>query len=153
MASLGGFNAQEVEPSTGFDPIPVGDYLAIISNSEEKTTKAGDGSYVKLEFTIIEGKYEGRKLWENLNLENPSQEAVKIARATLSSICRALSILRPVQDSIELHDQPLVIKVGVEKRKDTGEMQNRIKSYKSRSDGLSAPTAAAAAGSKKPWEK
>lgn len=154
MASLGGFNAQEVEPSTGFDPIPVGDYLAIISNSEEKTTKAGDGSYVKLEFTIIEGKYEGRKLWENLNLQNKSDEAVKIARATLSAICRALSILRPVADSIELHDQPLVIKVGLEKRKDTGDMQNRIKAYKSRSEGVSAPPAAGVAASgKRPWEK
>lgn len=153
MASLGGFNAQEVEPSTGFDPIPVGDYVAIISNSEEKTTKAGDGSYVKLEFTILEGKYEGRKLWENLNLNNRSEEVVKIARATLSSICRALSILRPVQDSIELHDQPLIIKVGVEKRKDTGEMQNRIKAYKPRSDGIATPPAAGPAAGKKPWEK
>lgn len=153
MASLGGFNAQEVEPSTGFDPIPVGDYVAIISNSEEKTTRAGDGSYVKLEFTILEGKYEGRKLWENLNLNNRSEEAVKIARATLSSICRALSILRPVQDSIELHDQPLIIKVGVEKRKDTGETQNRIKAYKPRSEGIATPPPAGAAAGKKPWEK
>jgi hypothetical protein len=149
MASLKGFNAREVEPNTGFDPIPPGDYIAAIIDSEEKDTQAGTGTYHKLEFQILEGQYANRKLWVNLNLNNPSEEAVKIARGELSAICRAVNVLTP-NDTVELHNLPMSIKVGVEKRKDTGEMQNRIKGYKPKG---SAITPAPASGGSAPWQK
>ena len=49
------FNANEVEPSTGYDPIPAGKYQAVITESEMKPTKTGNGQYLQLEFEIIEG--------------------------------------------------------------------------------------------------
>ena len=82
MATLN-FNANEVEPSTGFDAIPAGKYQAVITDSEEKRNKAGTGTYLQLEFEVIEGDYKNRKLWTRLNLNNPNAEAVRIARATL----------------------------------------------------------------------
>ena len=46
MANLNGFNANEVEPNSSFEPIPAGKYLAAITASETKPTKSGNGSYL-----------------------------------------------------------------------------------------------------------
>lgn len=130
------------EENTGFEPIPAGEYKAIIVASEVKTTSAGDGEYLKLELQIVEGKFENRKLWDNLNLKNPNDLAVKIARGTLTSICKAIGKSH-VEESEELHNKPLFIKVAIEKRRDTGEDQNKIKGYKAvngNGNGHSAPT-------------
>ncbi len=131
MADLRGFNANSVEPSDSFDPIPAGEYLCVITASEEKPTKAGTGSYLELEFEVIDGPYKGRKLWDRLNLNNPSEVAVKIARATLSALCRAIGVMEP-RDSCEMHDLPLLVKVRIEKRSDNDEQSNVIKGYRSR---------------------
>jgi len=128
MVSLGNFNANEVEPNTDFDPIPAGKYLAIISDSEMKPTKSGNGSYLELSFQIIEGEHQNRLLWARLNLDNPNQTAVQIARSELSSICRAVGLMTP-RDSAELHNLPMVINVKCKKRDDTGEITNEIKGY------------------------
>ena len=45
MANLGNFNAHEVEPSSTFDPLPAGKYLAAVTATEMKATKDGKGSY------------------------------------------------------------------------------------------------------------
>ena len=129
MGNLGGFDATQVEPATGFDPLPAADYTAVIAESGFQETKAGDGQYLKLTFEIIDGQYKGRKIWTNLNLNNPNAKAVEIAKGQLSAICRAVGVLQP-QDSGELHDRPLIIRVKCKKRPDTGDIQNEISSYK-----------------------
>ncbi len=165
MADLRGFNAHTVEPNESFDPIPAGEYLCVIVNSEDKATKSGNGSYLELEFEVIDGPFKGRKVWDRLNLDNPNELAVKIARATLSAICRAIGVMEP-KDSCELHDYPLLVKVRQEKRADTDEPSNVIKGYRSRNAGQSSaaapvptpkpretatPTQAAAGGP--PWRR
>lgn len=131
MADLNGFDANQVEPSTGFDPVPAGKYLAVITNSEMKSNKAGTGQYLELTFEIQEGEHQNRLLWARLNLDNPNATAVQIARAELSAICRAVGVMSP-SDSAELHDLPLVINVRCKKREDTGEINNEIKGYAAR---------------------
>lgn len=159
MADLRGFNAHSVEPNESFDPIPAGEYLCIITSSEEKPTKSGNGSYLELEFEVIDGPFKGRKLCDRLNLANPSELAVKIARATLSAICRAVGVMEP-KDSCELHDLPLFVKVRLEKRADTDESSNVIKGYRGRNAAqpVSAPAAASAPSSPPttsvpPWKR
>ena len=44
MANLTGFNANNVEPMSEFDPVPAGKYAAIITGSEMKETRRGNGS-------------------------------------------------------------------------------------------------------------
>lgn len=141
---LRGFDADQVEPNDSFDPLPAGEYLCVITHSEEKPTKSGNGSYLELQFEVIDGPHQGRKLWDRLNLNNPSDVAVKIAQATLSAICRAVGVERP-QDSCELHDLPLLVKVRVEKRADTDEPSNVIKGYKARQRQAAAPSRTPAA--------
>lgn len=158
MANLD-FNANDVEPSNDYEPIPAGKYLAVITDSEMKPTKSGTGNYLQLAFQIIEGEYENRMLWVRLNLDNPNATAVQIARRELSAICRAIEVLTP-GDSTDLHDLPVVIHVRVKRRNDTGELQNEIKGYSSKDVSKSespkpsnAGNASATADSKPPWKR
>ena len=128
MANLNGFNAANVEPAIDFDPIPAGKYLAVITASEMKPTKTGNGTFLELSFQVLEGQYKNRMLWSRLNLDNPNAQAVQIAQAELSAICRAVGVITP-KDSIELHNLPLLVTVKVKKREDTGDLVNEIKAY------------------------
>ena len=128
MANLNGFNANDVEPNTAFEPIPAGKYLAAITASETKRNKANNGSYLELTLSILEGDFKGRVLWTRLNLDNPNATAVKIARGDLSAICRAVNVMQP-KDSTDLHNLPLVVKVKLKKRADNDELTNEIKGF------------------------
>jgi len=155
MANLNGFNAHEVDPNVGFDPIPAGKHACVIVNTEMKPTKAGDGQYLQVELEVIDGPHKGRKLWDRLTLRHPNEMTVKIARGTLSAICRAVGVMAP-KDSVELHNLPLVASVGLKKREDTGEMTNVIKGYAKRGASESpgaVQTSAAANGSTPPWKR
>ena len=108
-----------------------------------KETRAGTGRYLQLEFEITDGEYAGRKLWSRLNIENQNAEAVRLARADLSAICRAVNVLTP-SDSIDLHNLPLVIKVHCRKDKNTGEITNDIRGYESKANYKPEPKQAPA---------
>ena len=158
MADLNGFDANNVEPTSNFDPLPAGKYVAAIVESETKPTKNGRGSYLQLTFQVLDGPHKARMLWARLNLENPNAVAVQIARAELSAICRAVGVMAP-KDSVELHNLPLQITVKCKKREDTGEITNEIKGYAKK--GASSDTAkaatpqqtTAAGGTTPPWKR
>ena len=155
------FDSTVIEPTGKFTPIPVNDYLAVITDSEMKDTKKGDGKYLLLTYEVVDGEFKGRKIFETLNLINSNQTAVEIAQRALSAVCRATGVLHP-KDSSELHGKPLVISVGIRAGSNGFEDKNVIRGY-SRVDGkelkdvtdASAPVkgAAAPAKSKKPWQK
>jgi hypothetical protein len=147
---MNGFDANTVEPTTEFDPVPAGKYLAVITASEMKATKAGKGSFLEIQFQIIEGEYANRNVWARLNLDNPNATAVQIARGQLSAICRAVGVMTP-KDSCELHNLPLVIDVKCKKREDTGEMTNEVKGF-SKKEAPAAPARPASA-STPPWAR
>jgi len=150
MADLHGFDANQVEPNAGFDPIPAGKYPAVITESEMKANKAGTGSYLQLTFQIIDGPFNNRLLWGRLNFDNPNATAVKIARGELSAVCRAVGVLAP-NDSTELHNLPLVIHVRCKKRADTGEIANEVRGFSKK--GQPAAPAAAASNTTPPWKR
>ena len=153
MADLRGFDAKEVDPASDFDPVPAGKYVAAIIASEMKPTKAGTGQFLELTFQVLEGDYKNRLLWTRLNLDNPNATAVQIARAELSAICRAIGVMAP-NDSVELHDLPLVINVRCKRRDDTGDITNEIKGY-SQKESVVAPKLepVAADRSTPPWRR
>lgn len=160
MGNIAGFNAAEVDPNVGFDLIPSGQYVAVITESELKPTSTGEGQRLALTLQICSGEYQNRKLFDNLNLHShgPNRETTeKIARGTLSSICRSVGVMTP-NDSSELHMKPMRVTVGIEVRKDNGEKQNRIRKYEAMNAGPSEAVAtqpAAAASysesTKTPW--
>ena len=152
MADLSGFDANQVEPTSDFDPVPAGKYLAVISESEMAPNKAGTGHFLKLTFQIIEGEFKNRLLWTRLNLDNPNATAVQIACAELSAVCRAVGVLAP-NDSVELHNLPLVIHVKCKKRADTGEIVNEIRGYSKKASASPANAAPAVNNSTPPWKR
>src|SRR5690606_24061507 len=152
MANLNGFDANQVEPTASFDPIPAGKYLAAITESEMKPTKNGSGSYLQLAFTILEGEFKNRVLWARLNLNNPNATAVKIARSELSAICHAVGVMQP-RDSVELHNIPLLITVKLKKREDTGELTNEIKGYEAKTASTGQPQQAPVTSNTPPWKR
>lgn len=132
MANLN-FNANDVEPSTGFEIIPAGKYKAQIVNSEMEVTKSGNGQMLKLEFDIVDGQFSGRKLWVRLNLQNPNTQAVEIARRDLSAICHAVGVMA-LNDSEQLHFKPMTITVkvrpeGNDKNGVWRDAQNEVRGY------------------------
>jgi hypothetical protein len=138
------FNAEEVEPAN-FDPLPEGKYQVVVSASEMKPTQKHDGAYLELELTVIDGAYSNRKVRARLNLANPSQAAVKIARQQLSALCRAVGVLT-INDSAELHNRPLLIYVVCKPRGDGNGLTNEVRSF----EALSAATASTPAPAAKP---
>ncbi len=152
MANLNGFNANEVEPNVGFEPLPAGDYVAAITGSQMKPTKNGAGSFLELEFTVLEGEYRDRKIWDRLCLNHPNAQAVQIARGNLSALCRAVGIMQP-GDSVELHNLPLSIKVACKKREDNGEISNEIKGYKKKGQNGAPSPSPGQADNTPPWRK
>lgn len=152
MATLNGFNANDVEPNTPFDPLPAGKYLAAITASQMKPTKNGDGSYLELEFTVLDGEHKDRKVWDRLCINHPNAMTVKIARGNLSAICRAVGVMQP-RDSVELHNIPLLITVKVKKRQDTGDLANEVKGYEPKTVATGQPQQAPVASNTPPWKR
>ncbi len=156
MASLNNFDATQVDPSVALEPIPAGRYAAVITDSEYKPTKSGAGKYLQLTLQILDGEHKGRLVWARLNLENANATTVKIARGELSAICRAVGVMQP-RDSIELHNIPLEVTIGLKKRDDNGEFTNVIKGYARKGAAQSGPTAphtvTTGAGSTPPWKR
>jgi hypothetical protein len=152
MADLRGFDANQVRPSSDLEPVPAGQYLAVITESEMRPTRAGTGHYLQLTFEILDDPHKGRKLWSRLNLDNPNATAVAIAKSELSAICRAVGVMRP-GDSTELHDLPLVIHVQCRQRPDTGRVTNEIKGYSPKAAPAAPPAGKAAAPSAPPWKR
>lgn len=140
MASIM-FNAAEVQPSS-FEAIPTGTYEAVISNSESRPMKSGNGMGFNLEFEIISGEYKGRKVFAWITFEHrTSPDAQRIGREQLSAICRAVGVTQ-LNDTAQLHNLPLLIVVALDKNDPTRNIIKGFKAVKSVGAGAAAPQAA-----------
>lgn len=160
------FNSDEVHPIGDFTPLPVGEYLVVISASERKPTSKGDGAYLQLVLDVVDKEFKGRKIFERLNLENANDTTVEIAKRTLSAICKVTGVRHPKQ-SEELHDIPFLVKVGITPAKGEYGASNKIVGWMNtmgisaeKIDGTTAPASkpkecapAATSEKKMPWEK
>lgn len=141
MAQINPFDATQVSPESQFAPVPNGDYPVVITESEVKPTKDGAGQYLQLTLEVIDGHYKGRKIWDRLNLWNKNSTAVEIAQRALSQICHAIGVLQ-VQDTVMLHNKPLVATLAVRAAGGGYDESNDVKGYKAYSSGP-APVAPA----------
>lgn len=159
MASLS-FQADPNLPTNTYDLLPKGDYLAMAIASELKPNSKRTGEYLQITFEVIDGPAKGRKVWDRLNIRNANKTAEKIAMEQLNALCMATNVLH-LQDSEQLHNIPLVIKVDVEAGKDGYDDQNRVKGYvpagaapaQAAAPRAAAPAAPAAGGSTPVWKK
>ena len=140
MAQLN-FNASEIETSS-HDPIPAGNYEAVVAASEMRPVKSGNGMGFNLEFEIISGECKGRKVFAWITFEHrTSPDAQRIGREQLSAICRAVGVTQ-LNDTAQLHNLPLHIVVALDKNDPTRNIIKGFKAVKSVGAGAAAPQAA-----------
>ena len=84
------FDPSEETVSSSFDPIKDGTYECVFNTHNWKETNAGTGIYLEMEFVIMGGDFDGRLVWNRLNLVNKNEQAVQIAREQLAEFCRAV---------------------------------------------------------------
>ena len=158
---MGFYKSITEEEEGSFDPLPAGEYLVIVEDSEYKENKKGSGMLLKLKYKVIEGPMKDRTLWENLSLEHSNHDTVVIAQKAFNSLKKALGMTE-VENPEDLKNIPLKLDLGMKKNKDTDEWQNTIKKHISASGLPATPPAAtpqtaaapAAGGKKKqPWEQ
>ncbi len=146
MAQLN-FDARQVKPDEGQqDPIPAAWYNAIMDQSEMKPTSDGNGMRLAVRFSIIDGPYVGRKVFEGLNLQNANAVAQEIAYKQLSAIAHAVNVLL-VEDSSQLHNIPLKIKVTLVPASGQYAAKNDIKAYKNINEQVGGAAVGAAPAS------
>ena len=154
---LSNYNIHEVEPMGTFEPLPADWYRCVIADTEERETKKQDGSYLMLTIEVIDGKYQGRKIFDRLNLQNKNPVAVDIARRSLASIAKAINV--DPKNSSDLIDIPLMVKVAVKPADGQYSASNEVQGYDAAGATASAPVeipvaAAAANGSATPpWKR
>lgn len=114
-----------------FDPIPAGTYIARVIESDLRPLKSGNGTGLNLQFEIIDGQFSNRRIFEQLNVQHSNQKTESIAQEQLAYLCKAVGVSK-LQDTQQLHNIPLKIKVKVRKD-ETGQYgdSNSITGYES----------------------
>lgn len=153
----GGFDATAVAPQEGrnYDPLPAGAYDVEITNAEVKDAKSGNGSGMKVEYTVISGAFAKRKVFQYINLRHTNTQAEQIGQSQLSALCRAVGIAK-LLDSDHLFQKMLRISVKVRPASGGYDAGNDVTGYEALGAAAPTPAAAAAGGAAKaprPWEK
>jgi hypothetical protein len=164
---LSSINVTGLQANVPFDPLPGGWYNCVISSGERQPSSGGNGDLMKLELTVIDGPYAGRKIFDQLNLWNSSPVASEIAHKTLKAIYDAHGV-PGVHNIAELYNKPMKVKVqlkGPETKTDAVgnvtaqyDASNKVKGYDHINSqhvlAAAAPTAGGVAGAPKgptPW--
>lgn len=124
-------DVQNTPEMSSFEPIPAGKYLSKVIESQLKRTSAGNGQYLELKFVIMEGEYSNRNFWVRLNIDNPNQDAVKIANQELAAIGRAVGIYTKIGDSNQLHGKPMYTTLKIRPPKGEYGPSNAVGKYES----------------------
>lgn len=141
------FNAEaEAQKAVSFDPIPAGQYNVIVDDMTDERSQTG-GVYYKVEMTVLDGEFEGRKIFDNINVRvvpkpgaDPSKSKIaeEIGKRTIGQLLVAAG--KPLaKDSAEVVGAQLRIRVKVD-AKPGFDPKNRVTEYKP-IGGTAAPAA------------
>ena len=101
-------------PATS-SPIPIGWYQAQIVENEVRNARNGNGSYLLAVFEILDGEYRGRKIYQNITLQNTSQQAVEIGARLLTDIYTAIGHTGPTKDIRVMLFKPVMARAGIKR--------------------------------------
>jgi hypothetical protein len=143
-------NLSDVDPNDanggGWSAFPDGDYTCEVDASEYKRTAAGDGMVLKLKIAMLDDGLRGKFFYDNITLEHPNSDTVRIARAQLKQLAIAVRHPNPnmVEDSVELHGIPMIVELVRQRAKsakfgDSEGFENRVKGYRMIGTPASAP--------------
>jgi hypothetical protein len=167
MADLGNvFDPNEVpEDDRNFEPLPAGEYVCQVIESDLEELKSGKGDALKLTIEVIEGPHANRRLWDRLNIRHDNATAQSIAQRALADLCQAVGV-GAIRDSEELHYKSFVARIAIETDKSGQyEPRNTVKRYKARAGkppaakaaqpqrSAAAQRAAASSTGARPWSR
>ena len=147
------FNAADVPQAQALEAIPAtecGFMQVVITDAELKPTADGTGQRIALEFTIADGKFKGRKVWDGLNVKNKNAQTQEIAHQQLSAIAHAVGVVH-ITDLQQLKDKPFLAKIGYKEAEGEWEAKNTFKGAKPLSGAAPASGAPTAATGAPPW--
>lgn len=82
--------------------MPMGVYPMTAIESSLNATKDGSGSFLSYVFSVADGPFKGRKIWQNMTWSNQSQQAVDIGHRQFRTFLRAIGKLS-VHNTAETH--------------------------------------------------
>lgn len=111
-----------------YAPLAEGWYTAMISNVELKDTKAGTGKYLAVRFDITGPTSQGRVVFTNITVVNPSEKAERIGREQIGKIMGILK-LKEAANSDVFVGHAIGIKLSIKRSEEWGD-RNEVREYK-----------------------
>ena len=125
-------------------PIPAGHYAVVCERAEEAVTKSSNTEAIKFAWSVAEGPSKGRWLWDQLNVDHPTESYAKREAKRFQDICKATKTLSP-KTAGDFPGTACTVEVIIEPASNGYEAKNRIKSYLPSMPSESATPAPAAA--------
>jgi hypothetical protein len=156
LSSIGLSLANVESTASQFDALPKGTYDATIDNVELRTTKAGTGQFLSVELTVVGPTHANRKLWANLNIQNPNPKAQEIGLAQLKGVFDACGLVGDA-DTDETIGHLVKVQVSIDKNDAT---RNQVQGFfpsnaqvATPAQVAQAPVQPAAGPTAMPWQK
>ena len=111
------FDPSAHEGTRDFEPFPLGWYQAQMIESSVEQARNGNGNYLLAVFEILSGDHHGRKIYQNVTLQNASLQAVEIGQRLLTDIYTAIGITTPTKDIGVMLFKPVMVRVGIKRDK------------------------------------
>jgi hypothetical protein len=118
--------AQCDPPSSGYVPLPAGDYVLEIVESAVHRALRRAQTILKTKAQVVGGPYAGRLMYLNYTIQHRRGTAQEIGQRDFAALRRAVGV-HHVVDSEQLHFRPFHVTIGVRTR--DGEPENVIKKY------------------------
>lgn len=116
MNDIAGFDPTQYEPSDGpvYEAIPAGTYIAIVTEATMVDSKKKPGvKMLKCVYTVVDGPFRGKKVFDYYCLVHINQQTMQIARQQLAKLCQCFGINRKLQSASELCNKPFKLTVKV----------------------------------------
>ena len=125
------FDPAKEEGTPARELLPPGKYKAEVVKAYIAGTKNGKGQMLNLQYSITEGEYERRLVFDHIIVQHESVDAQRFGRQKVKDLCDATGITDAVTDVEVFLYKPMVLTIGIEKDK-TGQYpdKNKVTSVK-----------------------
>src|SRR5262245_43160445 len=107
------FDPSTHEGTRDFEPFPPGWYQAQIIENSVEYPQNRNGSYLLAVFEILNNGHEGRRIYQNVTLQNNNQQAVEIGQRLLKDIYDSVGVTGPTRDIKVMLFKPVMARVGI----------------------------------------
>lgn len=150
-------NVNDIPTESVFTPLPAGWYQASVKAVELKPSKAGDSTYMNIQYSILGPTHQGRVAFGMCGVSNQDPDKEATSRYFMGQLMRAAGIQR-LTDTDQLIGANLEIKLTIKAATAEYSASNNVKEYRAISGSAlpKAPTGDSvtpAGGSVPPWQK